>query len=246
MFGALGGGGAPGPAAADFRAVARAAGDAMTAAPHWNVSASDAPPEEDAVSDADSLEGLAAQRGRKPAKAGELVPRLDSKKDVRRSEDRRCAAGLRRAVRSSRAWPSLRRVGDLVRRTLECVLDQHPKVLHLVAQLRTPAAESDAITCLPREVVAEARHKLGEAIGWGTPEWERHGFWPSEEQRQRSPIHGDLLARLAYLAGDPDPEPARWVITSSCRVRSMPMGLITLFQEALSSSPSVPIWVGTP
>ena len=65
---------------------------------------------------------------------------------------------------------------------------------------------------VPPEVVAEARRRIGTAVGWSGVEWRLHGVAPDAEQRQRSPIHGALLLRIAQLARDPDPEPAKWVI----------------------------------
>ena len=55
--------------------------------------------------DVESLDGLHAQRGRRSAKTCEwarLVPRLAAKKEVRRGEDRRCAAGLRHGAHGAR------------------------------------------------------------------------------------------------------------------------------------------------
>ena len=46
-----------------------------------------------------------------------------ARRAAKKAADKRCAAGLRRSVRSLRAWPRLRVVGALVRRVLETVLE---------------------------------------------------------------------------------------------------------------------------
>ena len=64
------------------------------------------------------------------------------------------AAGLRRAVRSTRAWPDLGRVGHLLRRTFETIVDQRPEVLAAVRRLRSgDGREEEDESCQSLEAV---------------------------------------------------------------------------------------------
>ena len=132
-------------------------------------------------------------------------------------------------------WPNLRRVGQLLRRALETVIDERPDVLAAVRGLRSgSAAEAEEASCLPSDAVADPpAERHGRASKWDvTPLWfDDCGNTISTQSRAWS--EKTVMARRPLAAGYPSPaglalrvRDLRWISLPLKRWRPLlPMGM---------------------